>query len=161
MWCYRDVIVAGTVSAWDRGDDEDVFYETHTSAHSSPDRWDGRFTRLVYVPMKSYLVMLRFQNHVNFPFRIFSFLNFVISGETRNWFFFSYFRSALSVQVRWISKLIIRPITWFTMSLWLPQHYHNISEAYGHFRFTTSFVITTNQAIYLYQETRSSSEKTR
>lgn len=41
--CYRDVIVAGTVSAWDRGDDEDVFYETRTSehtssAHSSPDR---------------------------------------------------------------------------------------------------------------------------
>ncbi|XP_045446750.1 LOW QUALITY PROTEIN: proteoglycan Cow [Melitaea cinxia] len=40
-----DVIVAGTVSTWDRGDDEDVFYETrtsdHTSAHSSPDRCVG------------------------------------------------------------------------------------------------------------------------
>nr|XP_026484286.1 proteoglycan Cow [Vanessa tameamea] len=30
-----DIIVAGTVSTWDRGDDEDVFYETRSSDHSS------------------------------------------------------------------------------------------------------------------------------
>lgn len=89
-------------------------------------------------------VMLRFQNHVNFPFRWHQ-----VKLEIDFFFFFP----LSSIGPRWLSKLIIRPITWFTMYLWLPQYYHNLSEAWPLPFY--HFVRYYHKPSYLYQETRS------